>query len=524
LIRKLAPEFVVLILAIAGAAIACLFLGRFAFDDLYISFRYAENLASGNGLAWNVGGDPVEGYTNFLLVLILAVIHWIGLSPLHSTQILNLLLVIITSYFAAKLVRGLLPSANAANSNVATMLLGIAILANPYTWQNALSGLETTLFSCILVVTLYALQKAETSGRYYLVFALCTLLTLTRPDGVLFGALTSVVLLLSRAKKRHVIIASLIGFILPVALYEAWRMVYFGQLLPNTFYVKVGESFASLPGRSYVKSFLLTQLALLAMLALGVWKLKRSSTLIIALVWCVGLTAFYLLVQPIQGFYFRFLYSVLVVASVLAVASLVGYASGLKETYRWVLTTVVLTAHLLINWSQAKGEEIQAVIPEATAMYREMGEMLRTSPYAQSLSFAYQDAGVVPYYSKMAHIDLVGLNDERIARASNAGQVLSYLEQQKPSILLLPMERPGEGDSCWTIFRQGHGKMAELGPALVASRMPDRYELAGRYLYIGYDILAYVRRGERYSLSTSSHIRQYPYKELVFAGPVPCVR
>ena len=45
------------------------------FDDAMISMRYARNLAAGHGLAWNAGQPPVEGYTNFLWTLWMALIH-----------------------------------------------------------------------------------------------------------------------------------------------------------------------------------------------------------------------------------------------------------------------------------------------------------------------------------------------------------------------------------------------------------------------------------------------------------------
>ena len=40
-------------------------------DDCFISFRYAENLVKGHGLVFNPG-ERVEGYTNFLWVLLMA--------------------------------------------------------------------------------------------------------------------------------------------------------------------------------------------------------------------------------------------------------------------------------------------------------------------------------------------------------------------------------------------------------------------------------------------------------------------
>ena len=40
-----------------------------------ISLTYGRNLARGNGLVWNAGGERVEGYTNFLWTLWMAAIH-----------------------------------------------------------------------------------------------------------------------------------------------------------------------------------------------------------------------------------------------------------------------------------------------------------------------------------------------------------------------------------------------------------------------------------------------------------------
>ena len=53
---------------------------KFLGDDCYISFRYAEHLAKGYGLVWNVG-EYVEGYTHLSWVLLLALGIKLGVSP-----------------------------------------------------------------------------------------------------------------------------------------------------------------------------------------------------------------------------------------------------------------------------------------------------------------------------------------------------------------------------------------------------------------------------------------------------------
>ena len=51
----------------AAAAFEHAWVLRFACDDAYISFRYAQHFVEGHGLVFNLDPDeaPVEGYTNF---------------------------------------------------------------------------------------------------------------------------------------------------------------------------------------------------------------------------------------------------------------------------------------------------------------------------------------------------------------------------------------------------------------------------------------------------------------------------
>ncbi|MEK9149668.1 MAG: hypothetical protein AAB267_06450, partial [Candidatus Desantisbacteria bacterium] len=57
-----------------------------AVDDAYISFRYAKNLVDGNGIVYNPG-ERVEGYTNFLWVIIMALFMRLGISDIAFLSI-----------------------------------------------------------------------------------------------------------------------------------------------------------------------------------------------------------------------------------------------------------------------------------------------------------------------------------------------------------------------------------------------------------------------------------------------------
>src|SRR5262245_52045592 len=79
----------------ASAAFSTIFIARTTFlvdgrrvftlfDDAMISMRYARNLASGHGLVWNAAQPPVEGYTNFLWTLWMALVH---LAPVPESKV-----------------------------------------------------------------------------------------------------------------------------------------------------------------------------------------------------------------------------------------------------------------------------------------------------------------------------------------------------------------------------------------------------------------------------------------------------
>ena len=58
-------------------------------DDAFISLRYSDMFARGEGLVFN-SGEWVEGYTNFLWTLLLGILGKLGFSLPHSAVIGNL--------------------------------------------------------------------------------------------------------------------------------------------------------------------------------------------------------------------------------------------------------------------------------------------------------------------------------------------------------------------------------------------------------------------------------------------------
>ena len=55
---------------------------RWCCDDIFITLRYAEQFLAGNGFVYNVG-ERVEGYSNFLWLVIITFLQRLGLDPVN---------------------------------------------------------------------------------------------------------------------------------------------------------------------------------------------------------------------------------------------------------------------------------------------------------------------------------------------------------------------------------------------------------------------------------------------------------
>ena len=77
-------------------------------DDAMISMRYARHLADGLGLVWNPSGERVEGYTNFLWTIYIALVHLLPVSSSKTSLVIlltNIILAIATIPIIIRLIR-----------------------------------------------------------------------------------------------------------------------------------------------------------------------------------------------------------------------------------------------------------------------------------------------------------------------------------------------------------------------------------------------------------------------------------
>src|SRR4051812_12199084 len=59
-------------------------------DDIFIGLRYVQNFIQGNGLVFNKG-ERVEGFTDFLWIMLISFFSWLKCEPLITVQVLGIL-------------------------------------------------------------------------------------------------------------------------------------------------------------------------------------------------------------------------------------------------------------------------------------------------------------------------------------------------------------------------------------------------------------------------------------------------
>ena len=164
-----------------GLLVGLAYANRFIQDDAYISFRYAQHLAQGDGLVWNVGEPPVEGYTNFLWTVLLAVPETLGLDPVAFANGVGLLCFVGALLATYALARQFF--ARRALALLAVIVLGTNLTFSHY----ATGGLETMLQALLMTAALALLIGLWTARRWPLrglagLSVLLALAVMTHPE------------------------------------------------------------------------------------------------------------------------------------------------------------------------------------------------------------------------------------------------------------------------------------------------------------------------------------------------------
>lgn len=280
------PLAVVVLAVLAAFAVARAAADAWVCDDAFITLRYAENFANGLGLVYNAG-ERVEGYSNPTWTVLCALAIRLGLDGVAFAQWLGILcygLLIPATWWAGRRLAGepatFLPLAAG----------GVAV--HHHLRDFASCGLETLGFVLLVTLLVGVLAGAQRGRDFALASALAVAAALTRPDGGLIGAVAGAVAVLASLRQRR--LAPVLGYALPglclFVPFLAWRFLYYGEWLPNTFFAKsAGDPY---PGQGwfYVQLFFAVYWVLVpaAVAVVAMPWLQRGRTTPWLLPWFVG--------------------------------------------------------------------------------------------------------------------------------------------------------------------------------------------------------------------------------------------
>lgn len=211
------------------------------FDDAMISMRYAKNFAEGNGLVWNPG-EQVEGYTNFFWVMIMSLFHFIPVDQSKISLAVSLTgaVILILNILVVKSV-----SKKISNNSffvTSSAMFFTAFYFGLIFWT--LRGMETGLLTLLVnysLLLIFRLQE-NISGHHLLMLAVSlVLILLTRSDTIILAlylaATCALTITDSKVKTASILLLVISGTLISQT---AFRLVYYDDFLPNTYYLKLG--------------------------------------------------------------------------------------------------------------------------------------------------------------------------------------------------------------------------------------------------------------------------------------------
>ena len=380
-------------------------------DDAYITYRYAQNLIGGHGLVYNLG-ERIEGYSNFLFVLLSAAFLVLCADRVYMACVVFSMACYVVTVLVFYFYLGRMVNMRSARFGASALCLC------PIMWIWPSSGLETSAVLLTQVGLFITVEHMVTRDSVKLLALFCCLalsLILLRADGFVFPLLCTTVFLFKRQYRYW---TSTVAFIVvSVGLYVACRYSYYGEVLPNSYYAKVsGTLLQRISAATLTMARLCRDDAFFVYLIplLFCWykfgrALFRGSVLSGAPGSSMPLISFGLLAYWTYVGGDTFQERFLLVLVPLSIVSLVALDMGMFLSkarlhiilLMMVLQFVPLVRDLRFDYHFHKYDR-----------WVELGKYLAQKHAGATL--AIDAAGKVPFYSRFSTVDMLGLNDRHI--------------------------------------------------------------------------------------------------------------
>ncbi len=411
-------------------------LTNFTADDAFITFRYAENLALGEGFVYNKA-EPVFGSSTPLYTLLLSMFYILTVVPIKASLMISLAASGITAMIIYRFSLLLRMTSMAFVPVIFYILWPRSIVGDS-------CGMETALFTMLITASFYYQFRSK---NFYAI-ALATMATLCRYEGAL---LLIIILLVNCFKNRHCVKSYLsipAGILLP---WFAFCQFYFGSIIPHTITAKLAL-YTQIGGESFLDHFKYLMAfhnpagwILLPLVIWGaIWLNKKQNFGQKEILWLVGMILFFTFsrthlffwyIVPIYPIYFLFIGG--------------GFAD-LRDRFEFIKKQKVqnLLYGLLIGGLLVGN--VPTVISYKTqqksleAVHKQIGDYL----YAhadESAKIAAEDIGYIGYYSRKIILDRDGLVSPSAVPYNRSGNYVQLIYDYKPDWVVVSENSPISG-------------------------------------------------------------------------------
>lgn len=412
------------------------------FDDAMISMTYARNLLDGFGLNWARQGAPVEGFTHPLWLLLMLPANVPGI-PLEwrslPMQVVSLAFLVAAAAMAWQLVRRHFTPPDLPGASFALPATALTAFDYPLAYWTVM-GMEVALQALLALACVQLALDAVFDGRerHGLLWAACTAAYLLRMDMLLLVFVVQAYLVFFGGVRTGSRRAWWIGaacFVAAALGYEVFRWVYFHDLLPNTYYLKL----TGIPlavrlrrGVAMFGAFAARHALLLAAAAIvAVWR-RRDRKLWLPLA-VFGLFAAYevwvggdawedigLRADRFLSFVMPLLFVILNAGLNAALAAWVKRRGSRAVVATAVTAALWLLANGLVspssarwNWRLMAGVEPPPLVDRHREVLGQLASFERLVPRQATVATAW--AGIPAFFSDYRMVDVLGYNDYYLA-------------------------------------------------------------------------------------------------------------
>jgi arabinofuranosyltransferase len=225
-----------------GGLTVTVLLNAWICDDAYITFRVVDNVIHGYGAVWNVG-ERVQAYTNPLLMLVMVVFSFVTREVYYTALAISV---------AASLGAVAILVWKVSRSRVSSVVALLVLVFSGSFIAYSTSGLENCLIFLLAALFFwkYFSRDRPNIRSLLLMTVLFSLSVVNRMDiGLLLApALAFAFFTTERVSLLRRVAAVLLGLV-PLFLWEAFSLVYYGFLFPNTAYAKLNTG---IPASEYL--------------------------------------------------------------------------------------------------------------------------------------------------------------------------------------------------------------------------------------------------------------------------------